>query len=72
MHVKPRKSTLVAAVPIKKKLTSKANGAIHGWAECTTAVTKAAIMPAGVSDFLVHALYTSAAVTAALKAVLIS
>jgi hypothetical protein len=52
----------VTVVPDKKKTASSAKHTLHGCMACAIAVRKAVAMPNGVSDFLDHALYTSAAI----------
>lgn len=54
--------TLVTAVPARKKTANNVKNTLHGCIACTTAVTKAVKMPAGVSDFLEYARYTRAAI----------
>ena len=51
--------TFVAAVPPRKKTTSRAKNTGHGWRACTMAVNVATAIPAGVRELLDQARSTN-------------
>ncbi len=55
--------TFVTLVPARKNTINKAKGRLHGCTACATAVSTAATIPAGVSDWCLYARTTMAAVT---------